>query len=146
MALVGGDSEKAGDKWIADSGASEHMTSDRSIFIKFETLSTPIKILVGGGTPLDATGRGQVTVEAFDGNEYYVVPMNDVLHVPDLCLNLFSVGTALDKGYKVQGETDRMVFLKDDEVCPIANRQGTKFFMDFKPVQQEACAALSMQD
>ena len=86
------------------------------------------------------------TIEAFDGNEYYVVPMNDGLHVPDLCLNLFSVGTALDKGYKVQGETDRMVFLKDDEVCPIANRQGTKFFMDFKPVQQEACAALSMQD
>ena len=53
------------------------------------------------------------TVEAFDGNEYYVVPMNDVLCVPDLCLNLFSVGTALDKGYKVQGP-DRMVFLKDD--------------------------------
>ena len=71
------------------------MTSDRNDFTKFETLSTPIQILVGGGTMLYATERGQVTVEAFDGNEYYVVPMNDVLYVPDLCLNLFSVGTVL---------------------------------------------------
>ena len=87
-----------------------------------------------------------MTVEAFDGNKYYVVPIKDVLYVPDLCLNLFFVETVFDKGYKVQGETDRMVFLEDDEVCAIANRQGTKFFMDFKPVEQEACAALSLQE
>ena len=50
---------------------------------------------------------GQVSVEASDGYEYYIVPLNDVLNVPDLCLNLISVGSALDNGYKVQGETDR---------------------------------------
>ena len=47
---------------------------------------------------VDATGRVQVTVEAFDGYECYVVPMNNVLYVPDLCLNLFSVETVFDKG------------------------------------------------
>ena len=101
---------------------------------------------MGGGVLLDATGRGQVTVETFDGNGYYVVPINDVLYVTDLCLNLFSEGTAVDEGYKFQGLTDRSVFLKDDEVCALANRQGTKFLINLNPVQQETCAALSLQE
>jgi len=39
-----------------------------------------------------------------------------------------------------------MVFLKNDEVCAVANREGTKFFMDFQGVPKVACAAVNLKE
>jgi len=96
-ALVG--SELFRGRWVADSGASEHMSGDRDVFEEFKVLSVPIQVMVGGGAVLKGTGFGNVKVNAFDGQEYCDDTLSDVLYVEGLGMNLFSLGSTLKKGF-----------------------------------------------
>ena len=46
--------------WIIDSGATCHMCNDKSAFIKYEELQTPLEVVLGDGYKVDAIGNGTV--------------------------------------------------------------------------------------
>jgi hypothetical protein len=125
---VGGD-------WVMDSGATEHMSYDINLFSDYTSLQSPKSIIVGDGKIIQALGRGKITLEAHNGQEWLETTLNEVLYVPELKMNLFSASCATDKGYNVTINQQNCIFKKCDkeEVSALAYRKNNLFFMKFRP-------------
>lgn len=67
--------------WILDSGASEHMSGDRSVFTSLTRHETPISITIASGDSLASTYYGQVNLLNHLGEK---VSLAQVLLVEDL--------------------------------------------------------------
>ncbi|KAL4710557.1 hypothetical protein ACJJTC_008959, partial [Scirpophaga incertulas] len=103
-------------EWLLDSGASEHMCHDRSLFTDFsENINISRKVKIGDGSTLNILGLGTVEVEAWNGKCWINTRLTNVLYVPSLKVNLFSVGKCLDHNY---------VMKTDKDVCNIINCYG----------------------
>lgn len=89
--------------WLIDSGASSHMTHNKSLFKVYNTFETPQKVTLGDGHILEAVGSGNIEIFTLTRDKQ-VKPntMYDVLHVPGLKANLFSVRSAAEKHLIVQ--------------------------------------------
>ena len=92
------------DKWLVDSGASSHMTWERNILTNFQQFEQRQKVSLGDGRTVDAVGVGDVHINMqFKVSQprkcviYY-----QVLYVPELACNLFSVRAAAAKGNQVK--------------------------------------------
>jgi hypothetical protein len=83
-------------KWIADTGATSHMTGDRKLFVEFRRLQTNRNVRTGGGR-LDITGVG--TVKLIDAQHSRINLVN-VLYVPELTVNLLSARALCSHGMK----------------------------------------------
>ncbi|CAM9954547.1 unnamed protein product, partial [Laminaria digitata] len=103
MLSIGDDSraeERSGDlteslaeRWIADSGASFHMT--RSADLLSDVRLCDDKVRIGDNHLIDVVGYGTLTV-VFPGD--LTVKLLDVAYVPDLAFNLFSLMAAHKQG------------------------------------------------
>lgn len=81
--------------FVADSGSSEHMTDKRSILINFKLISKGSHSIRGiGNICLEAAGKGGVVVVNSNGSTLVSL---DVLLVPGLGVNLFSISAATEK-------------------------------------------------
>jgi hypothetical protein len=98
---------KSTSEWIMDTGASRHMTWDRSAFASFERLSKPLTVGVADGKALLCEYTGVVPLlvrlPADAGGGTQQIFLKNVLYVPELRRNLFSVSTALAQGMKLIG-------------------------------------------
>jgi transposase InsO family protein len=124
---------KHGD-WILDSGASDHMCNQRELFLTYESFDTPRMVCVGDGGCIEAQGQGHFNMLMFDGHRWNKNYLVDVLHVPKLKYNLFSVGTALDKGFKMQSTRTTCELTKNENTVAVGVRRGKLFSMKFKVI------------
>ena len=87
------------DSWIMDSGATGHMCNNVMLFVELRSLKEPLDVALGDGHTLEATGRGTVELETKqpDGS-IRTCKLHDVLYVPKLSCNLFSVSKATKAG------------------------------------------------
>lgn len=118
-------------QFYLDSGCSAHMSPDKNLFINYEEVTNEY-VTVGDGKRLKAVGKGKIDVSAFNGDNYLPTSLSDVLYVPELTKNLFSMRCALDKGYTMIATATGCKLLKEGRVCAIANRVGKMYVMDFK--------------
>lgn len=82
--------------FVADSGASEHMTDKRSILTNFKQIQRGTHTVRGvGNTYLHAEGKGDVEVVNSAGKNLL---LKNVLLVPGLGVNLFSISAATSNG------------------------------------------------
>lgn len=89
------------DHWYADSGASRHMTDNRSLFTTFKPIEKGTKRISGvGDKVLEAAGVGDIRVTTKVGDKRINVTVKDVLYVPHVGSNLLSIGVATDQGMK----------------------------------------------
>ncbi len=99
-------------KWIMD---SSHMCGDQRLFKELHTLDHDQEVTLGDGHALKATGRGKVTLRMNLPMGKLKCTLSDVLLVPKLAYNLFSVSKATEAGKTTEfGETrvkdgDRLV-------------------------------------
>ena len=92
-------SEELGDgSWVLDSGASNHLTGDRSSFSTYEQLREPVYVTFGNKQRAEAVGRG--TVPLVVGNTQVI--LTAVLHVPEAGVNLLSIRRVVDSGASVE--------------------------------------------
>ncbi|KAF2895016.1 hypothetical protein ILUMI_11158 [Ignelater luminosus] len=56
--------------WIADSGASEHMSNQKEWFENYYEFDKPTEIKIGNGPVINAHGKGKISLIAFDGQDY----------------------------------------------------------------------------
>ena len=93
--------------WIVDSGASSHMTQSREFLTEYEEFDNTQKVCLGDGRTVEAIGKGNIRSEmVFKTSEPKHVTMYNVMYVPKLACNLFSVRAAATKGNTVKfGET-----------------------------------------
>lgn len=99
--------------WLLDSGASSHMTNDRSNFTTYE-LVQPVTIETAKkGLTLSAIGIGTVTATFMFNNTPHIRSVHNVLYVPNLTHNLLSLGKLDARGVRMETEDGRCTLLKD---------------------------------
>ena len=89
-------------EWIIDSGASKHMTFNRDVLRYYQEFETPEPVGLGDGRTVSALGTGKVKFISYLPNNRKVVGwMDNVLYVPQLASNLFSVRATTTNGNTV---------------------------------------------
>ncbi|XP_062090704.1 retrovirus-related Pol polyprotein from transposon RE1 isoform X1 [Humulus lupulus] len=71
-------------KWVIDSGATDHMTGNSSLFSTFQSYSPTSSVTLADGSPSSVLGSGTVTPTP-------LLTLSSVLHLPNLSFNLLSV-------------------------------------------------------
>lgn len=101
--------------WIIDSGATCHMTSDRSFFAALISSAVP-SVTLADGKKTSVGGVGHGVVFGVDGQGGSVeITLNDVLYVPELDGGLISVVQLVAKKFKVEF---------NEQLCEIKNQAG----------------------
>ena len=98
-------------EWFLDSGATSHLTANRDWIKDFRSESDH-EVGIANGTKLASTGSGVVSIPLTTG---YTMDAQDVVHVPNLTLNLLSV-------HKMVKQGDRSVIF-DVNGCRLLNRE-----------------------
>nr|XP_009774370.1 PREDICTED: uncharacterized protein LOC104224418 isoform X2 [Nicotiana sylvestris] len=71
-------------KWVIDSGATNHMTDNPNIFSSFRSHKAPSSLTVADGTTCSSVGSGTVKPTSS-------ITLSSVLSLPNLAFNLISV-------------------------------------------------------
>lgn len=101
-------------RWIIDSGATSHMTYVKELLLNYTRFDEEKDILVGDGEHIQAEGKGWIF---FHGNKEAKV-LKNVLYVPKMAANLFSVKAALQDGYKIEFAKNSVRVEHDEEIIP----------------------------
>ena len=69
-------------KWVLDSGATHHMTADKSLFESLSSIRAPIRI--ANGPEMIAIGEGDIVLDLVVDRRVNQVLLKKVLYVPDM--------------------------------------------------------------
>src|SRR5882757_10045054 len=96
--------------WLADTGATSHMTSHCHLFNQYAPCRIPIRL--ADNSVIYAVGRGTVVFEpVLGGKVARSVEFSEVLHVPDLWSNLLScLFLTRTRGFHITISVDSMTF------------------------------------
>ena len=98
--------------WLIDSGASRHMTYMKEALSEYQELDNEEPVTLGDGKMVSALGKGNIKLLLQNGE---TGTLNNVLYVPKLTCNLFSVGAAAD---------NNLTILFDRNSCTFINSNG----------------------
>ena len=70
------------------------MTGSRDCIEDYQQLPERYPVRVGNGEYLYATGIGSIPLVSTVGKKEYKLRLNDVLYIPNIVDNLFSIGAA----------------------------------------------------
>ncbi|KAI3518152.1 hypothetical protein L1887_06594 [Cichorium endivia] len=92
-----GNSQNLSRIWYLDTGASNHMTGDKS---KFRSLNESIQgyVKFGNESRVRIEGKGSVVFKCKDGGQR---KLNEVYYIPDLCSNIISLGQLAEGGDEI---------------------------------------------
>jgi transposase InsO family protein len=92
-------SDIVSNKWIIDSGATSHMTAHRNWFSEYMALQPDtVTVKVANGKLVDAVGIGNVKLTTQTKRGTVSLELQNVLYVPELQANLYSVKKAASFG------------------------------------------------
>ena len=105
----------AGTDWVADTGATRHMTPHRHWFVSYSPYSVPIRL--ADNTVIHSTGIGSVRfLPLLNGKPQRLLEFKDVLHVPLLRSNLLSVlYLTRNKLFNVMIDSSRISFIRNSK-------------------------------
>lgn len=127
---------------VVDSGCSRHSFADRSVFTTYEkTHSRPIKGI--GGSQVQPLGCGTISLDCSVQGKCVTITLPNVLHVPDMGVNLLSVGKLLDADIDVAFQKTGCTLTKDD-LKLTGTRNRDLFFLDLWQSRNSALAAYSV--
>lgn len=106
------------DTWHIDSGATSHMTHDRTLFETFEE-GTPFAVEMRNLSRVNDHGHGTVVINADVNGKATKCRLQDVIYVPDLGYHLILVSSI--------ERTDDMVCFKSGECRIMKGRRLVAF-------------------
>lgn len=126
--------------WLVDSGASSHMTWQKKLFDRFRELSPPEKVRLGDGRTVDAVGIGNIKMMMnLSDTETKPAVFYDVLYVPKLTCNLFSVKAATQRGNRVKfGRIQCWINGPGGECCGKGSLMEKLYYLDCEPVCKQS--------
>lgn len=92
-------SAKYSDVWLADSGASKHMTSRKEWFSDLKIIEGDRYVTIANDERLPIRGYGIIHLEAWCNDEWSAMRLENVQYVPELKQNLFSTAATTGKGF-----------------------------------------------
>jgi hypothetical protein len=95
--------------WIADTGATVHSTSNKSLSSDWVEENDTV-IAMGNGQKEDAVFKGSVKGVAMDSNGKLQVNiiLSDVMYIPNGRYNLISITKIMKQGWKLEGNGDEL--------------------------------------
>lgn len=124
--------------WLIDSGASRHMTSQKDYLSNYQQFKEKELVTLGDGKAVEALGKGDVKLHL----DYKKTgTLKDVLYVPKLSCNLFSVGAATDQNLTVEfGQNNCCFKTSDGKIAATGTRVNRLYHLDFKPAEDARVA------
>ena len=138
-ALVAGESGDT-DLWIADTGASHHMTKSKDFFVSYAAFPEPKPVTLGNHKLMLAYGQGNIQIETLVNNEWKKYYLKDVWYTPDVVKNLFSVPTAADKGLEYWLDQRSCRITKNGETVVVGKRHGGLYKLILKVIPPQSPA------
>lgn len=134
--------------WYLDSGATDHMSNNRLWFTNYKTLHKALPVRIGNGKYIFAQGTGDINILAFDGEEWNEKHLSNVLYIPEIRYNLFSLSAALDKGITQKSDKNTCKLIKGENTVAVGVRENKLFRMQFKVVssKHEVQANVAVKD
>ena len=117
--MVSKETEIGPDDWCVDSGATSHMTNDRSIFIEYEDFKSTVGT-AKTDVNLNVVGRGKICCKINGQNTVF----EGVLHIPELHSNLLSPGKLTRSGLKVSLGAKDVTISRDKRVVAKGQKIG----------------------
>jgi hypothetical protein len=111
-----------GDMWYVDTGATDHMAKYFEYFADHTRFDTPLEVQVGNNQYIYAKGRGTVNVSCMVNGQWHDSHMKNVLYVPDIAHNLFSVSSATNKGLMFQASMGKCKLMKGRKVLAVGEK------------------------
>jgi hypothetical protein len=135
--------------WLGNTGASSHYVDSDTGMFDVLVINEPIK--VGNGSCMTATKIGKLrrTIIQRDGTTSDIV-LHDVKYVPQLWVNLFSIGKALAGGFEI-GNKGMLLYLKKGTFkmtfdCLMTTKKGYVMGIDTVPVATSIATAALERD
>ena len=115
--------------WYADSGATKHMTDQLSILKNFIPATQENWKVTGiGGIQLVVHGQGDVDIVSSTNNKRQYGVIKEVLYVPNLGTNLFSIASATSGGAEVKFIRDQVTISRNGKVEMVGRRAGNELY------------------
>ena len=95
------------DDWVIDSGASKHLTPDRQHLCNYRSVAPNTAVTFINGYQAAAVGQGEVILHVKTASGSSQVTLQEVLHVPEATVNLFSTRQAMNSGGQVTFSDNR---------------------------------------
>lgn len=118
-----------GDQWFCDSGATNHMCDMVQQMTNYESITDKTWTVDGiGGIQLTVAGKGDIPVfTTVDGVTHSGILYN-VLHVPGIQTNLFSIASVTKRGMSVTFIDDLVQITRNGKVMMEGRRNGRKLY------------------
>lgn len=136
---------KNSDDWFLDSGASDHMSYRFEWFVDYRPFDKDLPVRIGNGSYIFAKGIGTIDILAYDNNKWCTKHLTDVLYVPEIHLNLFSQGKALDKDMTMVSDKLKCEFSRNGSPVLVGVRESNLFKLMFKVVVESKSYSVSKE-
>lgn len=104
-------------QWFIDSGCSGHLVNEKSLFNDLKPLKSPVEIaIVKNGESIVAKYTGNVTVISDVNGKLIECTVKNVVYVPELRCNLFSVMRVDEIGMKVTYAAGKVKIYSDSKL------------------------------
>lgn len=119
-------------RWYIDSGCSDHLVNDKALFEDLKPLRDPIEIAIAkDGESIVAKCSGTVKVISCVGGKRTECTVENVLYVPELRCNLFSVMRIDEAGMRVVYEGGKVKIYHQSKIVASGTRVGKLYQLDF---------------
>ena len=106
---------KKEEKWLADSGATTHVTNtEKYLFNKIKDRST---IVIGTGKETKATSQGNVIICHSITNQ--LIKLKNVLLVPEFQENIMNIPALLNNTFKIQASENKFEITQNHQAIPL---------------------------
>jgi len=128
------------DMWIADTGASHHMTKSKYFFVSYTPFPEPRPITLGNHKLMLAYGQGNIHAETLVDNQWNICYLKDVWYTPDVVKNLFSVPSAADKGLEYWLDQNSCCITKNNVTVVVGKRDHSLYKLMMKMIPRTSPA------
>ncbi|KMQ87247.1 retrovirus-related pol polyprotein from transposon tnt 1-94 [Lasius niger] len=130
------------DVWITDSGASRHITHRKDWLTDYQPISG-VTIALGDDDVCQAIGVGTVHIEKLVNGKWCEGRIEEVLYVPKMKKNLFSVGVCTTKGYDVHFKRGFVNIVLRDKIVTQGHKQDNEIYRMFFRTKTQVDASVS---
>lgn len=118
--------------WIIDSGATQHMTSEKDRLTEYIAFDKPSIVHLGDNRSILAFGQGTYHIVCDLGNRNQAIALHDVLYLPDLDKNLLSVRAMIKLGATVEFKGKRCEIARNGKLLAVGNLLSKLYLLQTK--------------
>ncbi|UYV84036.1 hypothetical protein LAZ67_X000937 [Cordylochernes scorpioides] len=127
------------DSWIADSGATDHMTFRREWFSTFEEIPEGVHpVCLGDGKKIYAKGKENIDILSYVDSQEINATHLDVLYIPELETNLFSISTATKHSLTLICKGNQIKLTKKSKVLVTGIKDNSNIYRIFIKAKQSS--------